>query len=81
MRIDERIYLYKKIYKDSPAVAPVVDLMNKTDWVTGDGKYVDYLRDTSLRWVGSVNQRVIDVQESLKGGKAVAWGERKDVES
>lgn len=36
MRIDERVDLYKKIYKDSPAVAPVVDLMNKTDWVTGD---------------------------------------------
>lgn len=42
---------------------------------------MEYLRDTSLRWVGSANQRVIDVQESLKGGKAVAWGELKDVES
>lgn len=55
-------------------------ILRKID-VLVDGKYVDYLRDTSLRWVGSVNQRVIDVQESLKGGKAVAWGERKDVES
>lgn len=36
MRIDERVDLYKKIYKNSPAIAPVVDLMNKTDWVTGD---------------------------------------------
>lgn len=36
---------------------------------------------TSLRWVGSANQRVIDVQESLKGGKVLAWGELKDVES
>ena len=32
-------------------------------------------------WVGSANQRVIDVQESLKGGKVLAWGELKDVES
>ena len=36
MRIDERVDLYKKIYKNSPAIDPVVDLMNKTDWVTGD---------------------------------------------
>ena len=36
MRIDEREELYKKIYKDSPAIDPVVSLMNKTDWVTGD---------------------------------------------
>ena len=36
MRIDEREELYKKIYKDSPAIDPVVNLMNKTDWVTGD---------------------------------------------
>lgn len=36
MRIDERVELYKKLYKNSPAIAPVVDLMNKTDWVTGD---------------------------------------------
>lgn len=36
MRIDERAELYRKIYKDSPAIDPVVSLMNKTDWVTGD---------------------------------------------
>ena len=34
-----------------------------------DGKYVDELRDPKLKWRGSSNQRVIDVQESLKSGK------------
>lgn len=36
MRINERVELYKKIYKQSKAIDPVVNLMNKTDWVTGD---------------------------------------------
>ena len=56
------------------------EILRKID-VLVDGEYVEYFRDTSLRWVGSANQRVIDVQESLKGGKVIAWGELKDVES
>lgn len=36
-----------------------------------DGPYVKQLRDTQLHWRGSANQRVIDVQESLKNGKLV----------
>ena len=39
-----------------------------------DGEYVEYLRDPSLRWVGSANQRVIDVQESLKRVGVVLHG-------
>lgn len=33
-----------------------------------DGVYVDKLRDVSLHWRGSSNQRVIDVETSLKTG-------------
>jgi anaerobic ribonucleoside-triphosphate reductase activating protein len=36
-----------------------------------DGRYVDELRDISAHWVGSTNQRVIDVQKSLKENKIV----------
>lgn len=36
-----------------------------------DGRYVDKLRDISLHWRGSSNQRVIDLQESLKQNKVV----------
>lgn len=36
MRINERVELYKKIYKQSKAIDPVINLMNKIDWVTGD---------------------------------------------
>jgi anaerobic ribonucleoside-triphosphate reductase activating protein len=31
-----------------------------------DGRYVDSLKDPSLKWCGSANQRVIDVQKTLK---------------
>ena len=34
-----------------------------------DGQYVDELRDPRLKWRGSSNQRVIDVQKSLKSDK------------
>ena len=36
-----------------------------------DGKYEKDLRDTSLKWRGSRNQRVIDVKKSLEKGEAV----------
>lgn len=38
-----------------------------------DGRYVDELRDVTLHWCGSSNQRVINVQESLKQNKVVLW--------
>lgn len=34
-----------------------------------DGRYKDSQRDTALKWCGSSNQRVINVQESLKQNK------------
>ncbi|MDD3368321.1 MAG: anaerobic ribonucleoside-triphosphate reductase activating protein [Lachnospiraceae bacterium] len=36
-----------------------------------DGEYQEQLRDTSLYWCGSKNQRIINVQESLKSGRVV----------
>lgn len=38
-----------------------------------DGIYVDELRDISLHWRGSSNQRVINVQETLKQKQIVLW--------
>ena len=42
-----------------------------------DGRYVDALRDISLRFRGSSNQRLIDVPASLKTGAVVLWDERQ----
>lgn len=38
-----------------------------------DGRYVDSQRDITLRWRGSINQRVIDVQASLQNKEIVLY--------
>lgn len=38
-----------------------------------DGRYIDSLRDVLLKWKGSSNQRVINVQESLKQNKIILY--------
>lgn len=48
------------------------ELVGKCD-VLIDGRYVDELRDVSLHWRGSSNQRVINVQETLKQNKIILW--------
>lgn len=40
-----------------------------------DGRYIDSQRDISLRWRGSKNQQVIDVQKSLQKGEVVLYCE------
>lgn len=40
-----------------------------------DGTYIDELRDITLHWRGSSNQRVIDVQKSLSSGKVILYEE------
>lgn len=39
--------------------------------VVVDGQYMDGLRNPNLKWKGSSNQRVIDIQKSLKNKKIV----------
>lgn len=46
------------------------EVLNYLD-VLVDGQYVDELRNPKLKWKGSENQRVIDVQESLKNNNIV----------
>ena len=40
-----------------------------------DGEYIDEQKDLSLKFRGSKNQRVIDVQQTLKQGKVVLYCE------
>lgn len=48
------------------------DIIKLCDVVV-DGRYVDELRDVSLYWRGSSNQRVIDTQQALQKGEIVLW--------
>ena len=38
-----------------------------------DGRYIDELHKPNLKWKGSENQRVIDVQKSLDEGKIILY--------
>lgn len=40
-----------------------------------DGQFIESKKDLSLRFRGSSNQRIIDVQQSLEKDKVVLWGE------
>lgn len=39
-----------------------------------DGRFIEAEKDISLRFRGSRNQRIIDVQKSLASGAVVLWG-------
>lgn len=47
-----------------------LEIMNYLDVVL-EGKYVKELNDNNLHWVGSSNQRVINVKETLNSDKIV----------
>ena len=47
-------------------------IVSKCD-VLVDGRYEEEKRDITLRWRGSSNQRVIDIQQSIKGNKVVLY--------
>ena len=51
------------------------DILNYVDVIV-DGQYVDALRDPRLKFCGSSNQRVIDVQKSLMKQKVVLFEEQ-----
>lgn len=59
-------YCYEDV-KDLP-VMKYIDILV-------DGPYVEKLRDVNLKWRGSSNQRVIDVQKTRELGKIVLWCE------
>ena len=38
-----------------------------------DGRYLDNQKDITLKWRGSNNQKVIDIQKSIQQGEIVLW--------
>ena len=50
------------------------EIVSQCDVVV-DGEYIDELRDITLKWRGSSNQRVIDVKKSIENGEVVLWSD------
>ena len=63
-------YVWEDIIKDET----LKEILKYTD-VLVDGAYVDELRDISLAFRGSSNQRIIDVEKSLIENKIILWEE------
>lgn len=59
-------YLFEEVKKNNLNLLKMIDVLV-------DGKYDYTKRDITLAWCGSSNQRVIDVQESLKRDKVILY--------
>lgn len=67
-------YLFdKELKEESRARCRYTDEMLSAIDVLVDGRFVEKLKDIRLVFRGSSNQRVIDVQKSLKCGKVIMW--------
>lgn len=64
---DKTVWMYTGDLYESVKAEPVMEFVD----ILVDGEYVEELRDTSLPWVGSSNQRVIDVKKSRESGEVV----------
>ena len=67
-------YLFdKELLKDSRARCEVTDEMLSLIDILVDGKFIEGLKDISLAYKGSSNQRIIDVKKTLEEGKIILW--------
>ena len=55
----------------------VIKTIDLTDIdVLVDGEFIKELNDNNLKWIGSSNQRIIDVQKSIKENKVILYCEQ-----
>ncbi len=66
-------YTYEELTGDSRAVCEVTNEMLSMLDVLVDGEFVEAKRNISLRFRGSENQRLIDMNKTRKEGKIVLW--------
>ena len=59
-------------WEDIPKTLDVMEALKYIDVIV-DGEFIEEMKDISLKYAGSTNQRVIDVQKSLIEGHAVLW--------
>ena len=66
---DKTIWLYTGYTFEEVMDSPIMRYLD----VVVDGRFVEVLKDLSLRFRGSSNQRIINVPRSLRAGSAVLW--------
>ena len=66
-------YTYEELTGDSRAVCEVTNEMLSMLDVLVDGEFIETKRNISLRFRGSENQRLIDMNKTRKEGKIVLW--------
>lgn len=64
------------LWQESYARCEVTDEMLRLIDVLVDGRYVDELRNLSLQFRGSSNQRLIDLNRTREAGRIILWEER-----
>ena len=67
-------YTYEELERMSEDDAGAAELLALTD-ILIDGPYVEEMRDLTLRFRGSSNQRVIDMDETRRTGSVCLWEE------
>ena len=66
-------YTFEELTGESRARCEVTDEMLSLLDVLVDGEFIEALRNLSLRFRGSENQRILDVKKSLSAGNPVFW--------
>ncbi len=69
-------YTLEQLRGESRARCEVTDEMLSCLDVLVDGPFVEELKDISLRFKGSSNQRIIDMPKTLAAGEIVLWEDR-----
>ena len=73
-------YLYETLLKQKEKDKDLEEILNNID-VLLDGPFVMRLADVNIHYVGSKNQRIIDVKSSLKKEEVVLYGDDNCEES
>ncbi len=68
---DKTVWLYTGFTWEEIKELPFISLVD----TLVDGRFVEELKDSTLKWRGSSNQRVIDVKKSLNGDRLVLHAE------
>lgn len=66
-------YTFDELTGESRARCETTDEILSLIDVLVDGKFVEELKDISLRFKGSANQRIIDLKATLSCGEIVLW--------